>query len=425
MKTTCFGNAPLQGKATKKLGMVILDGVITTKKISDKAITTSKIENNSVTLEKLSSEVLKKIETSGGGVTSYLSYDEVSIPASELLIKDNFSSNQKGTMVIPFTYSPLYAKAEASCDCTSSDSGITVSEVVDKGNGQGEIILKVNSLPATGSASYTCSLYNTKTKVEFTVLLTEIGYPLTESLFNPIYRINSEWYDKDYQNQGIIEGNLNPSKKYNLLEKNEDGKGLKVVSAKTQSVMMVDVTTIPLTTDNYKEGMTYLNYCKMGSVPTNDVQFYADTSMQSADDNRYHVLVWEKNTNIARIDWKIEGEWDGTSYKDTNGNDIILSEKDLNKAFLVTADCANKLFTLYTFDGIITTKRGTAQLPDTWEWQEDYVNSSTKRRQMGIGAAIFGGDYEDSIYYEGMIWNKVLTEEEVNKVFEQLKYYFA
>lgn len=182
MKTTCFGNAPLLEEVKKKLGLVIKDGAITTKKISDKAITTSKIENNAVTLEKLSSEVLKKIETSGGGVTSYLSYDEVSIPASELLLKDIFSSNQTGTMVIPFTYSPLYAKAEASCECPPSDSGITVSEVIDKGNGQGEIILKVNSLPATGSASYTCSLYNAKTKVEFTVLLTEMDYPLTESL---------------------------------------------------------------------------------------------------------------------------------------------------------------------------------------------------------------------------------------------------
>lgn len=53
MKTTCFGNAPLLEEVKKKLGLVIKDGAITTKKIADGAVTESKLADGSVTTEKI------------------------------------------------------------------------------------------------------------------------------------------------------------------------------------------------------------------------------------------------------------------------------------------------------------------------------------------------------------------------------------
>lgn len=242
--------------------------------------------------------------------------------------------------------------------------------------------------------------------------------PSNEEIFNPIYRINSEWYNNNYKNQGTINCTLNSN--WNFQKINE-GVGIKVpASSSGYYTSIVSNMAISLTRDNYKEGMTYLNYCTIGSMPIDDVELITSTSMQNSTDNRYHVLVWEK-TGLARADWKINGSWSGSYYTDNEGADVQLSDADLNKAFLVTADCAHKKFILYSFDGKTVEKRGTVTLPANFTWQ-GYTDGAN-RRQIGLGQAVFGGNHKDSTLYESMIWNKVLYEDEVNTVFNKLKYY--
>lgn len=263
-----------------------------------------------------------------------------------------------------------------------------------------------------------------RTALNGNVSLLYDSIPSTESIYNPIYRVNSEWFDNGFQNQGTIDKVLKSNySKIGGGGKVEEGVGVEILSAGEYSYApIISNLLITITADNYKPQMTYLNYCKMGSMPDDDVELFVSTSMQDSNDNRYHALVWEK-TNLARVDWLIEGEWSGTYYKDTDGNNVTLSEADLNNAFLVTADCTNLEFALYSFNGKEVTKRGTAALPDTYEWQDDYVSNSLKRRTMGIGMAIYGKDHKSAIFYEGIIWDKVLTEDEIKVVFEQLKYY--
>lgn len=247
--------------------------------------------------------------------------------------------------------------------------------------------------------------------------------PSSKNLFNPIYRINSDWFSNGYANQGTLNETLSCNNLASITEVNE-GVGLKV-QAGSKYVEIVSNMTIPLTATNYKENMTYLNYCKMGSLPNDDVELIVSTSMQNSADNRYHVLVWEK-TNLARADWKINRAWSGAYYiNEEDGGAVELTEKDLNSAFLVTVDLSHYKFTLYTFDGTTVTKRGVATVSGSWSWQGDnyYIHSNSSRRQMGIGQVVFGGENKNAIFYESMIWNRLLTEEEVNTVFNQLKYY--
>lgn len=243
--------------------------------------------------------------------------------------------------------------------------------------------------------------------------------PYNEDVFNPIYRINSDWLNNDFKNQGTIDCTLDSGCHKELIN---EGIGFKVhPNDASQYVTVVSNMTIPLTKENYTPTMTYLNYCKMGSMPTDDVELITSTSMQKKYDNRYHVLVWEK-TGLARADWKIDGSWSGGYYTDDEGFNVQLSDADLNKAFLVTADLSNYIFTLYSFDGKTVEKRGTVTIPNTFIWQMNYANG-VNRRQMGLGQAITGGSDKDAIFYEAMIWNVTLTIDEINTVFNKLKYY--
>lgn len=245
--------------------------------------------------------------------------------------------------------------------------------------------------------------------------------PLTKDIFNPIYRVNSNWVNDNFKNQGTIDTYLaDNTSLYNVNE----GVGLKVNADNTmKSVDIVSNLEIKLTPINYTKGMTYLNYCKMGSMPDDDVELTVSASMDERFDNRYHALVWEK-TNLARADWKIDGSWSGDYYIDEqNGDAVQLTEEDLNKVYIVTADCADKIFILYTFDGTTVTRRGVVQLPTDFVWQSDYTNTTSYRRSIGIGRAIFGGEHKPAIFYEGMLWNKILTEDEITIVCNKLKYY--
>nr|DAW62437.1 MAG TPA: hypothetical protein [Crassvirales sp.] len=95
--------------------------------------------------------------------------------------------------------------------------------------------------------------------------------PYNEDVFNPIYRINSEWLSNNYKNQGTINCTLNSNCGGELIS---EGVGFKVPLEANgrQYITVINNMCISLTSENYKERMTYLNYCKMGSMPTDNLQ---------------------------------------------------------------------------------------------------------------------------------------------------------
>lgn len=81
MKTTCFGNAPLLEEVKKKLGLVIKDGAITTKKIKDGAVTESKLADGSVTTEKIKDGAVTEKKIKDKSITP----DKVSNALAEMI----------------------------------------------------------------------------------------------------------------------------------------------------------------------------------------------------------------------------------------------------------------------------------------------------------------------------------------------------